>query len=315
MRPQHTGREGTVWKSLPRMGGWRRLLIAWSALALTWIGCDSFDASEEPIYVVEAYLIAGEPLPQLRLSRTAEIGGTYDFESVAVQGAVVHIDLLDDSSAVAERFIYREATPGVYRPVENGLVLPLQRYALDVRIGPVDRLEAVTRVPGAFDVVAVNADTVVYQADEQFEVRVTESEYPGREQSFYLFTTISLDPKEEDLTPIARSLYEDQELTLEDLAIRGSPILNEANYERHPDGTISIRYPWLAVLFYGPTKMVVNALDDNLYDFVRTATVQQGGSTLPPGEIPNVRDHIEGGTGIFGSMARASATFFVARPD
>lgn len=40
-----------------------------------------------------------------------------------------------------------------------------------------------------------------------------------------------------------------------------------------------------------------------MYDFVRSESVQLGGSTLSPGEIQNVITHVEGGLGIFGSLA------------
>ncbi|MCH8961449.1 MAG: hypothetical protein IH820_09040 [Bacteroidetes bacterium] len=32
----------------------------------------------------------------------------------------------------------------------------------------------------------------------------------------------------------------------------------------NPDGTLTIRYPWLAVIFYGPNRIFANAIDDNL---------------------------------------------------
>jgi hypothetical protein len=56
-------------------------------------------------------------------------------------------------------------------------------------------------------------------------------------------------------------------------------------------------------------------VDDNIFDFVRSHTVQQGGSTLSPGEIPNVLDRVEGGTGIFGSSAQITYETFVKRPE
>jgi hypothetical protein len=90
------------------------------------------------------------------------------------------------------------------------------------------------------------------------------------------------------------------------LRITNSPIINEGNYDINQDGTLTIRLPWIAVAFFGENRLTASALDDNLYDFIRTQTVQQGGSTLSPGEIPNVIERIEGGTGVFGSFARSS---------
>ncbi len=41
----------------------------------------------------------------------------------------------------------------------------------------------------------------------------------------------------------------------------------------------------------------------NMYDFYRSRDIQGGGSTLSPGEFQNVIYNIDGGIGVFGSMA------------
>ena len=45
----------------------------------------------------------------------------------------------------------------------------------------------------------------------------------------------------------------------------------------------------VAIIFYGPNRIFANALDDNLYDYIRSQSIQQGGSTFSPGEIPTRR--------------------------
>ncbi|HYE57643.1 MAG TPA: DUF4249 domain-containing protein, partial [Rhodothermales bacterium] len=140
----------------------------------------------------------------------------------------------------------------------------------------------------------------------------------------YLFTTESLltPPTLAEAVPFVRAFLdsdgdgrmdEDRDFTLDDLRLSSSPLLNEANYERNPDGTLTIRLPWIAVVFYGPNRLTVSAVDDNLNDFLRSANVQQGGGTSSPGEILNILDHVENGTGVFGSYARVSRDVFVAR--
>ena len=91
---------------------------------------------------------------------------------------------------------------------------------------------------------------------------------------------------------------------LEDVLVVESPPINEGNYEIQSDNTIDVKLPWLAVAFYGPTRTYISAIDQNLYDFIRSQDVQQGGSTLAPGEIPNVINRVDGATGLFGSYAR-----------
>lgn len=74
-----------------------------------------------------------------------------------------------------------------------------------------------------------------------------------------------------------------------------------------------VEFPWLGILFFGLNEIRVQAVDENLYDFIRSQIVQQGGSTLPPGETPNVLEHVDGARGVFGSYASVSTAVFVKR--
>lgn len=89
-----------------------------------------------------------------------------------------------------------------------------------------------------------------------------------------------------------------------------TPLLNEGNYVQNPDGTLTIDLPWIGFAFYGPNRVAVNVVDTNYYDFLRTQRAQQG---RRPGEIPNVRDHVDGGTGLFASLARVESDVNVLR--
>ena len=114
------------------------------------------------------------------------------------------------------------------------------------------------------------------------------------------------------MTPFyAEFVGEDEDL--DDVLITESPPINEQNYDINDDGTLTIRLPWIAVAFYGPNRITASTVDDNLYDFLRSQQVQQGGSTFSPGEIPNVIAHVDGGTGVFGSLARVAADIQVER--
>ncbi len=56
------------------------------------------------------------------------------------------------------------------------------------------------------------------------------------------------------------------------------------------------------------------SLDPALQAFVQSQAVQRGGSTLSPGEIPNVTTNVEGGLGIFGSFARVVTQTTLLQP-
>lgn len=291
--------------------------------ALLVAGCDLLDAQSEEgsqaDYVVESYQVAEEPLAPVRLTETAPLEEQYDANELAIQGAEVAVELLDEEGSVDERYAYAEDpdTVGVYRAEdEEATVRPLREYRLDVRI-PDDGADitSTTVVPDTFSVVEASQTEAVYQCDDQqISYSVTPSEYPGRDQAFYIFSTEALGDLEEDrLTPFYAEGLERGDLQLDDVRITSSPVLNEQSYEVEERGTIRIQLPWLSIAFYDSNLTSASAIDDNLRDFQRTQGAQQAGAGLTPGEIPNVIDHVDGGTGVFGSMARESRAVRILR--
>lgn len=280
-------------------------------LVLGLAACDTYTQDDyEQEYVVESYLVAGEPLPQLRLSQTAPIDARYTFEEFAVAGADVRVNLVDASGAVEETIPYVQTFKGIYEPEdETAIVQPLRTYALEIRVpGHDEVIRASTHVPGLFEVVSVTADTVVYQDPESLEATITRSEYPGRE-SVYLFTLHAMDTTNYDLTPAYADFADDDDgPDRADFVANSSPLTREENFTRNADGTLSFDMPWVAVAFYGPNDVMASAIDDNLFDFKRS---QQGGGMTSPGEMDNIINHVEGGRGIFGSMASDRFVVFV----
>ncbi len=289
-------------------------------LGLGIAACDTTGhGSQESDFVVEAILVSGELLPTIRLSRVTSIEQDYDFLGLGVQGAKVELDLLDETGSSQSTHEYEESPEfqGFYYPRSRlARVQPLQVYRLRVSLDETGTaITATTVTPDTFSVVHATLSTAVYQAPEQLELTITRSSFPGREQNYYVFVTEALDPKVEELTPLALARYESDasDEALESLSLNGSPILSEDNYEPHADGTITMRYPWIGINFYGPNRIHINALDNNLYDFFRSQSVQQGGSTLAPGEIPNPIERITGAHGVFGAYASVSFDLEVLR--
>ena len=296
-------------------------IVILAALVSCVSACDSMDEEVlENDYVVESILVAGEPLPPIRLSRFTGVEGAYDFSDLAVVGADVRLDLRDESGLVTTSHAYQDMidSAGVYVAADStALAMPLGAYDLRIQVpGSGDVITATTVVPDTFRIVNASLTSAVYQGDEQLVLHITRSRSPGRSQSYYLFVTESLNPSIEQATPLAAFFLEDDddEEILSELRVSGSPIVNESNYDLNADGTLTIRYPWIAVNFFGPNRLTTSAIDDNLYDFVRSQRVQQGGSTFGPGEIPNPIEHIQGGHGLFASCARVYFMLDVLRP-
>ncbi len=286
------------------------------------VGCDTLEApSLEKEVVVEAYLVAGEPLSQVRLAHTVPIDEGFDADSLGIADADVRIELLTKGGDVEAVYPYAALPqrPGVFVPdasVDNGsrpIARPLRSYRLVVHAAESDGpITSVTTVPDTFKVAKVNRDTVVYRSPERLTIYLSRPTYPGR-QNVFILTTIALEPSAAELTPFAAAVFADGSATLATLTESVSPLLNEENFDRIGDGSLRVEYPWLGVNVYGRNRIVLQALDDNLYDFIRSQSVQQGGSTLPPGEIPNVLEHVDGARGLFGSVASSSVEFVVLR--
>ncbi len=296
--------------------------FAATALAAALLACDTTgpDTFRQEV-VVESYQTAGEPLAPVRLSRTTPLDSTYRFADLAVRDAEVEVQRLEEGGEVAARYPYRadSDSSGFYRPVAalDGQpvhrVRPMTSYRLVASVPDGPTVRATTTVPDTFRIVSINRDTTTYQTGEQIALRVTRSTTPGRDQTFYVLSTKALEPTRENLTPLLDEALDDDE-NPGDLQITASPVINEESYIQNADGTLTIRLPWIAVAFYGPNLARTSALDGNLYDFLRSQSAQQGGGAFSPGAIPSLIEHVEGGTGIFGSRARVSTPVYFARP-
>ncbi len=295
------------------------LVFAGAVLAGLWSGCDAAGPPEfEEEIVVEGYLEAGKPIGYVTVSRTLPVNQTYDPAMQGVAGAAARIELLEAEGNGVETawpLFAPDPSSGRYRTEEAVDVLPLRTYRLVVDVPGAGTVTSETTTPALFRFVDTEERTFVYDEGEAPLFEITEPFYPGR-QSIFLITTIALEADSMNLTPFADGLDEDLFTLRENV----SPPLNGENFDRTPSGGMRIRYPWIGLAFYGLNEMRIQAIDDNAFDFVRSNAVQQadqgGSSTLSPGEIPNVLDHVEGGRGLFGSFASASVRFRVLpNPD
>lgn len=292
----------------------RNSIIALLIIIGSVLGCETYPQDEyEEFYVLESYIVANRSLSQVRLSTTVPAFEFYSFENAAVAGATVLLNLYaPNGSDIDSTFTYSMSSPGIYQPDTNHKVLPSRTYQLMITTPDNSEISATAIVPGSFTELGGVRDTLIYQSSEQLEVTLSESSYPGR-QNVYIFNTISKNPVVENLTPLYADFLDDDEDLIE-FSNTSSGLLNEGNFTENQDGTVTVRYPWLAVAFYEENRIVASTVDDNLYDYIRSASVQLGGSTLSPGEIQNVISHVEGGIGLFGAIASDTIDTYIDRP-
>lgn len=297
----------------------KKYFIITVILFLSITACESYNQDDYQQYiVVEGYVTAGQSLPEIRLSTTQVADSLYDFENSAIDNAIVQITLLDEEGETEELFEYVQITGqrGIYEPiVQSYRVEPRRTYKLNVVFTDrPDQISATTTVPDQVEVINDVPESVVYQSDEQLEIVLAET-LPTRDQNVFVFNTISLEPAIENLTPFYLSVVEDEDdVDINEYVRNSSGLINEGNFDPQPDGTILLRFPWIGVAFYGDNLVVTLSVDKNLSDVIRSQEVQLGGSTLSPGEIPNLLYNIEGGIGIFGSLTADTIQTNFSRP-
>ena len=280
-------------------------------------GCDPYSQDDyQEFVVIEAYLTANNPLPEIKVSRTLPAGERYTFEDAALDNATVRVFRLDDEGEVAEELPYNFSTAGTYESTFPHVVQPLTEYRVEVTFTDrEERVTATTLVPDQISVLNEVATEIIYQGEEQLTVLLSPTQDTG-EQKVYIFNTIAIDPVEANLTPFYKSAVDDNDdITVNDFINNSSGLVNEGNFTINEDGSTTLFFPWIGVAFYGENDVITSSVDRNIRQLLRSQSVQLGGSTLPPGEIPNVVYNVEGGIGVFGSFSADTVRTNFLRPE
>ncbi len=291
----------------------RRLLYV--GLLLVSAGCDSSDFSVlDNQVVVELTLVANEPVPPARVSFLAQTDQEYEFEDLAIRDAEVILT----TGSTELRMESSPDTPGIYSYLgAEHIVQPSAQYDLLVNVPQATSpITGSTNVPTSVEILSASRESGTYESTEQLVLIVSPGKSTDQSQSKFTLVTKAIDAVLDTAVPtVVDFLEDDDELTIEDFRISGSPIITEGNFVKFPDGTIELIYPWIGVSFFGPNIIYVNSLDENMSDFIRSAELQQGGGTFGPGVVPNAIQTLSGAHGLFGSVSRDSVRFIVFLPS
>jgi hypothetical protein len=295
-----------------------RIQLTFSAFVVLLIlsACNVYEQDGyQELVVLESYAIAGRPLPDVRLSTTIPATEEYNFTEVTLSDATIIITQLDGSGQPVADFTYTQQANGIYRASDQStLVEPGTRYRINVQFENREEiLRAETVVPRQFDILSDVEDSYVYQSENQLEILLTATE-SNANQNVYVFNTLTQEPDINNLTPFYSDAVINGDSEIEEFFNNSSGLINEGNFEINDDQTILLRFPWIGVAFYGANAVVTNSVGTNLADLARSEELQLGGSTLPPGEIPNLIYNIEGGIGVFGSIATDTLFTRFVRP-
>lgn len=271
----------------------------------------------EPEYVVESNLVANNVLPEVNLFTSVRENEDFSWDEANIGGAIIEIHLMNSTGKSEKIYPYQEKKKGIYT-AENPftVVQPSRTYELFVTIPQENnhQLWATTTVPGQFNIIAHLPDTVRYQSETVPSLTASISSEPDQNLKF-LHRLDAKKPYIKNLTPYYKSqASEDSVSTYHDFADRVLEIVNQANYDQPSSQTLVIHFPWKDFAYYGPHAITVQVVDNNLYDHIRSANAQFGGSNVGPGQIYNTISHVKGGLGVFGSMATDTTKTYVKRP-
>lgn len=292
-------------------------IFCFISLILMFASCEQYtqDTYQEYI-VVESYAVANMSPPDVFVRTTGNSDQQYNTSELVIDNADVQIVLLNENGFEEEVFgyIYSNARQRYIPENTEHQMLPTRTYRLDVSFD--DRpevIQASTTIPDDFNVINQIPESIFYQAEDQLEL-VLSATQKTQPQNIFVFTAIALHPNIENLTPFYAASLDEDEVDISDFEINSSGLINEESFTRNPDNTITLKYPWLGIAFYGETRIVTHSIDKNLVDLVRSQQVQLGGSTLSPGEIPNLIYNVEGGIGVFGSLASDTVSTIILNP-
>lgn len=281
------------------------------------------------IPVVDATMVVGKRIPDVYVTETLSPNQPFSYEAAGVVGAQVVIEQNDSI-----RTLYRDGSQrGQYVPSTGNLFAPEANttYRLVVTLPDGRVVRASTTTPGPLRV----REWVLLDSNGQGVVQQlsTFDEFPGNEDTLYtvpqnqltfgvglLEVRLENDPAEGYLVGL-QSLDLDSELLVDTSFLDEEDIDNFTRQNQSPPFAATqtyLRAPWFAIYYEGRYKVRVFKMDRNWYDLARTDPVmgaggfgfggEAGDNTVPP------LFHVEGGVGLFGSMASDSIGFYVNAP-
>jgi len=275
--------------------------------------------SYEPKIAIEGYLIAGQKVDKIRISRNFPVNANLTRMSLIPevnQTDVTITDLTTNSlynltfhvapNNLLENYYWQNNSPGL-------TITPGRSYRLDVSAnidGQQLHASSTTTVPDSgFSIAQLNFNQLKFREENQsgslkhFEIIFNRS--PGI--SFYLASAKALNPSKSNFI-YENPFYGEEPEDLE---------IDDYNYQYGwlQDTPITIGQTtftifWANLWFYDNYELIMYATDDNYREFVQTYNDVQE----PDGNFHEAKFNIEGdGIGVFGSMIADTAYIEVLR--
>ena len=275
--------------------------------------------SYEPKIAIEGYLIAGQLVDKIRISRNFPINANLTRMSLLpeVNETIVTItDITEDRTYFLTFHVAQDNQLENYYwqyNSQNLTITPGKSYRLDVTAnidGQQLQASSTTTVPDSgFSIAQTNYNQLSFREKDQndnlkeFEVTINRS----AETTFYLATLQALNASTNNFI-YDHPFYneEPEDLDIEDYDYIYGWIQDTPTTPGQSNFTVF----WVNIWFYDTYEIVVYATDDNYKEFVQTYNDVQE----PDGNFHEAKFNIEGdGIGVFGSMIADTAYIEVLR--
>jgi hypothetical protein len=307
----------------------RRLLIV---LLMVLLPACSTERSDDEFFapggagvpVIDAVMVVGKPFPHVYVTETLLPNQPFSYEAAGITGAQVII------SWNGAGMTYVEDSRGLYVPVPVPMVvLPGTTYRLTATLPDGRVVTASTTTP---DSLRVREWVLLDDTGQTVEDTLsTFDEFSSNPDTLYTLNQLTFgegllevrlenDPAEGYLVGL-QSLDLDSELLVDTSFLDDEDLENFTRQNQSPPFAPTqtyLRAPWFAIYYEGRYKARVFKMDRNWYDLARTDPVlgqggfgfggEAGDNTVPP------LFHVDGGVGLFGSMASDSIGFYVKAP-
>lgn len=280
-------------------------IVIFSLIIIFIASCeDPVPKDYQPEIFVEAVLVAGEPIKDIKVMLSQPLTDSFDYSKSIIRDANIVISRDDENYLLT----YDEATLSYFYEDKSLLIQPETKYDLEITFpGRTDVITGTTTVPkafswvnGTYDVTYYPQDTLIPPIIDSLELSWEKS--PGVLAYFIRIKCLDtleygkyLDPPTDKLNERIWRPYEERSRNYADVTRWGGPILNQYT-----------AFVWTALKWYGVNEVSIYAPDQNFFNWF--IQLQRSSSYY------DLLGSVEGGLGCFGSATVVRDTSFIVRP-
>jgi hypothetical protein len=255
-------------------------------------------------YIIEGYMLVGDPIQNIRIMRTLPISDSFKLENSLIKDANVIIKA-NDGKSYPLQFRNEKGREGYFYTDSTELVKPKTYYKLEVNLSNGKFMSGETTTPDTFAWKSTVKDTIYYPKDTinlPFVDSLVIHWEPEPNSTYYLLMVKCLDTLEygKYLTPV---IDEKNRRIWKPWADEDRYYFDQTNYTFIP--ATSVPVVWGIFKWYGKHEIKIFAPDYNMFNWYKNYMIK--------GSFDPINSSINGGKGVFGSASYIHSEFFLVK--